>query len=290
AELAAVDPAQAGPADLFFGHYVLHRDGLRVHSRDDVHFRPDTGYLEGFEVSDLSEKVKARGDSPVFTLKAKVPADYSEQVLRGSEVDLEFHLEETKRFQLPPADDELAKRYGAESLAALRTQIEKRIEARHRQAVEERMEEKVLEKLTEKVQFELPEGLLEDQLKLMKARLEIHLAQQGRPMKEIEEEVAKIDEKSAGDEIRKDFKRYFILEKIAELEGIYATEDEVSLRVAILAQAYGRSPRELLDELEESGRLETIRAEIRQAKARRTLREKASVLSPPGPPEGAVES
>src|SRR5262245_44774769 len=99
AELGTVDPAQAGPADLFFGHYVLHRDGLRVHSRDDVHFRPDTGQLDGFEVPDLVEKLKARGDSPVFTLRVKVPADYSEEVLRGSEVDLEFHIEETKRFQ-----------------------------------------------------------------------------------------------------------------------------------------------------------------------------------------------
>ncbi len=305
AELGAVDPAQAGPEDLYFGHYTLRRDGLRVHSRDDVHFRPDTGHLDGFEVPEVFEKIKARGDSPVFSLRAKVPPDYSEEVLRGSEVDLEFHIEETKRFQLPPADDELAKRYGAESIAALRSQIEKRIDARHCQVIDERLEEKVLEKLAETVQFDLPEGLLEEQLKLMKARLEFHLAQQGRPMAEIEEAIAKIDPNSAGDEIRKDFKRFFILEKVAEKEEIYATEDEVSLRVALLAQAYGRQPSELMEELEESGRLETLRAEIRQAKARKTLRQKATVhspavsspavvspavVSPPSPPEGAVAS
>jgi trigger factor len=286
AELVAVDPQEAGPEDIFVGHYLLRRDGLRVHSQEDVRIRPSTGFLDGFQVPELAEKIpsakKAASSSPlVLTASVKVPDDYPAEVLRGAQVELEFTIEETKRVQLPPADDELAKRYDMPSIAEVRSRIEKQIEARNLRLANERTEEKVLQRIAENVQFELPEGLLEDQVKLQRLKLQIALIQEGRPPEEVEAELKKLAEGPATDALRREFKEFFILEKVAELQKIFATEDEVNMRVVMLAQAYGRPHQEVLEELEENDRLETLRAEIRHQKVRRFLREKARTGTSP---------
>src|SRR5262249_29059319 len=93
---------------------------------------------------------------------------------------------------------------------------------------------------------------------------------------EIDAALKKVDEEAVSD-LRQELKRYFILQKVAELEKIYATEDDVNLQVALLAKAYHRPVKEVLAELEESGRVDTLRAEIRHTKVLRHLREKAKV-------------
>jgi len=277
AELAAIERGEATADDIFIGRYALHRDGIRVHSRDDVQFRPKTGILDGFAIPDLAEKVVAHRDAEVLKFDSKVPPEYSEEVLRGTDVQIEFTIEETKRIQLPPADDELAQRFDAPTIAELRARISKEIEKRLRRASDERIEAKVMDRIAEGLKFDLPEGLLQEQLKMERFKLQFALLQEGRTKEEVEEELKKVDEQVAAETFRKSFKKFFILEKIAEKEKIYATEDEVNLRVALMAQAYGQPTRAIWEELEESNRIESLRAEIRHSKVRKFLREKAKV-------------
>ncbi len=277
AELAALDRREATPDDIFMGRYALQRDGIRVHSRDDVQFRPKTGILDGFAIPDLAEKIVARGDSEVLTFASKVPPDYSEEVLRGSDVQIEFTIEETKRIQLPPADDELAQRFDAPTLAELRDRISKEIEKRRRRTIDEQIESKVMDRISDGLQFDLPEGLLQEQMKMERFKLQFALLREGRTKEEVETELKKVDDQGAQETFRKGFKRFFILEKIAEKEKIFATEDEVNLRVALMAQAYGQPTQAIWKELEESDRIESLRAEIRHSKVRKFLREKAKL-------------
>jgi trigger factor len=205
----------------------------------------------------------------------KIPVQYTEEVLRGREVELEFFLEEAKRIQLPEAGDELAKRCGAESLEDLKGRIRKELEAHRKVHVESIQEERLLDTVAAMVQFDLPEGLLEEQLKMQRMRTEFSLIQEGLPREQIDERLKKADE-TAAEDIRKEMKRYFILEKIAEKEKIFTTEDDVELRVALLARAYGQQARDVMAELEEGGKIDTLRAEIRHSKVRRFLMEKSS--------------
>lgn len=90
---------------------------------------------------------------------------------------------------------------------------------------------------------------------------------------------------------RRELKEYFVLERIADKEKIFATEDDVRNRVALLSAAYGTSPVSLLDELRATGRIGEIRTGIRHEKVRRFLREHARVISSstaaPSEPAGA---
>ena len=58
-------------------------------------------------------------------------------------------------------DDELAKKYGAEDLAALKAQITERLEAEYNQAGRAVMKRALLDALDKKVSFDLPPSLVE---------------------------------------------------------------------------------------------------------------------------------
>jgi FKBP-type peptidyl-prolyl cis-trans isomerase (trigger factor) len=53
-----------------------------------------------------------------------------------------------------------------------------------------------------------------------------------------------------------------VIDTLAEREGLRATQDEVDQRVELLAQAHGRSPSDVWLELEKSGQLQSLEAEI----------------------------
>ena len=92
----------------------------------------------------------------------------------------------------------------------------------------------------------------------------------------IEEELAK-QESPAEEEIRKDISRFFILEKIADKEKIFATEDDVEQRISLYAQVYVRNALDIARELESGHQIEQLRAEIRHSKVRKFLLEKSKV-------------
>ena len=274
-ELVVIDPSEAGEKDLFLGRYELKQDGIKLHGRNEIRFQPESNAIDGIEILELAQKVATRDGAPSFKAMVKIPVQYTEEVLRGREVELEFFLEEAKRIHLPEAGDELAKRCGAESLEDLKGRIRKELEAHRKVHVESIQEERLLDTVAAMVQFDLPEGLLEEQLKMQRMRAEFSLIQEGLPREQIDERLKKADE-TAAEDIRKEMKRYFILEKIAEKEKIFTTEDDVELRVALLARAYGQQARDVMAELEEGGKIDTLRAEIRHSKVRRFLLEKSS--------------
>jgi trigger factor len=57
-----------------------------------------------------------------------------------------------------------------------------------------------------------------------------------------------------------------VVERIAEQEGLRATQDEIDERVEELAAKHDRSPSEVWIQLEKSGQLEVLEREITEEK------------------------
>src|SRR5690606_10633418 len=105
------------------------------------------------------------------------------------------------------------------------------------------------------------------------------------------EEAEAEDSEEAGEELgtgraedsetlRRNLKEFFLLERIAEKEKIFATEDEIRRRVIQLSFATGANPSDLIEELNASGRMAALRTEVRHEKVRAFLRETARVIQP----------
>ncbi len=113
-------------------------------------------FIPGFEEQLVG--VKAGEEVEV---KVTFPEEYGAENLAGKEAVFTCTVKAVKEPRPAAIDDELAKRYGAEDLEALKGQIRERLEAEYRGAARAVMKRALLDALDEKVTFELPPSLVE---------------------------------------------------------------------------------------------------------------------------------
>jgi len=89
------------------------------------------------------------------------PEDYQAPHLAGKEAVFECKVKEVKKPVAAKVDVELAKKFGAEDLAALKSQIAERLEAEYAGASRAVMKRGLLDELDKLVSFDLPPSLVE---------------------------------------------------------------------------------------------------------------------------------
>jgi trigger factor len=117
-------------------------------------------FIPGFEEQLVGVKAE---EEKVVTVS--FPEDYQAAHLAGKEAVFSCTIKEVKEPVAAEIDDELAKKFGAEDLAALKTQIAERLEAEYAGAARAVMKRGLLDALDEKVSFDLPPSLVEAEAK-----------------------------------------------------------------------------------------------------------------------------
>ncbi|RAZ83745.1 trigger factor [Cereibacter johrii] len=113
-------------------------------------------FIPGFEEQLVGTKV----DDEVM-VKVTFPAEYGAKHLAGKEAEFACTVKAVKAPKAAELDDELAKKYGAEDLAALKGQISERLEAEYKGASRAVLKRALLDQLDQMVSFELPSKLVE---------------------------------------------------------------------------------------------------------------------------------
>tara|TARA_R110000796_G_scaffold61025_6_gene141182 strand:- start:1337 stop:2668 length:1332 start_codon:yes stop_codon:yes gene_type:complete len=113
-------------------------------------------FIPGFEEQLVGA---VTGDEKNVTVS--FPEDYQAPHLAGKEATFECKIKEVKKPVPAKIDDELAKKFGAEDLAALKTQISERLEAEYAGAARAVMKRGLLDELDKLVSFDLPPSLVE---------------------------------------------------------------------------------------------------------------------------------
>jgi len=125
--------------------------------------------------------------------------------------------------------------------------------------------------------FPVPEKLVneramrytEEQLKKMNLK--------DKPKEEVEK-IAKEIFKKVKSIAEEDVKKYFILDKIGELENIEASEDEIKERIEHISKVIGQPYEKVRAQLEKDGKIEDIKEEIRIDKAYKVLKDNANFI------------
>ena len=113
-------------------------------------------FIPGFEEQLVGVKAGEEKDVTVT-----FPEEYQAEHLAGKEAVFSCTVKEVKEPVAAEIDDELAKKFGAEDLAALKGQIGERLEAEYAGAARAVLKRGLLDKLDELVTFELPPSLVE---------------------------------------------------------------------------------------------------------------------------------
>jgi trigger factor len=94
-------------------------------------------------------------------VEVSFPENYGAKHLAGKAAVFECTVKAVKEPKPAEVDDELAKKYGAEDLAALKAQIAERLEAEYKGASRAVMKRALLDQLDAMVKFDLPAALVE---------------------------------------------------------------------------------------------------------------------------------
>ena len=113
-------------------------------------------FIPGFE----AQLVGAKAGEEV-KVEVTFPAEYGAAHLAGKAAVFECTVKAVKEPKPAEVNDELAKKYGAEDLAALKGQIAERLEAEYQGAARAVMKRSLLDQLDGLVKFDLPPSLVE---------------------------------------------------------------------------------------------------------------------------------
>ena len=113
-------------------------------------------FIPGFE----EQLVGAKAEEEV-EVKVTFPENYGAANLAGKDAIFTCTVKSVKEPKAAELDDELAKRYGADDLEALKGQIAERLEAEYSGAARQVMKRALLDALDKDVSFDLPPSLVE---------------------------------------------------------------------------------------------------------------------------------
>jgi trigger factor len=207
----------------------------------------------------------------------KLPADFEPAGFAGADASLLCTVKQIRRVTLPELGDEFAKKIGADSLDALREHVKHEVEHQLGRQRERYIEERVLDELIRRSSFDLPERLVERATQEAVAGMQAHLERAGMPEGEARAKAASESERARQEQSRA-LRVTFLVDRIARNEQLHVTERELENAVRALATAHRVSAQEAFDQLDESGRLGSLRAEILEAKVRKLLRDHAKVF------------
>jgi trigger factor len=217
------------------------------------------------------------GAKPGQELKFEVdyPADFGERRLAGQTVSYDVTVKSIKHKSFPERDAEFAKQLGNyESWDEFETKLREHAADRKKNALENAAKDKMLGELIQKFQFPVPEAFVQQQIEARLDRGLRALAQQGMKV----EDMRKLDfsqlRASQRDLAVNEVKVSMILDRIAEVEGVSLSEEDVE-RELLLLSIQSREPLETLrDRLSKDGGLDRIREQMRREKTGSVLYEK----------------
>lgn len=169
---------------------------------------------------------------------------------------LHMKLVELQEAQYPAVDDAFAQKVGAfESLADLRGRVREDLERESERDAERRVRLHLISQIIAANPFDVPASMVKQYVEAMMPT---------REGADPDRMVAAREQ--AYPEAEETLRRMMVVERIAEMEGLDATGDEVETRVADMATRMNRPPSEVRAQLRKSNRLSEIEREITEDK------------------------
>ena len=215
-------------------------------------------FIPGFEEQLIGMKVGTER-----AIEVKFPDDYNTDELAGKDAVFKVNLKSIKIKELPKLDDEFARSIGNfENMDLLKNDLrEKLIKASEREA-ETKFTQSVLDKAVANSEFEVPETLIQQEIKDLVHRFEYNLTHQGLTMEHYRRYSNKTEEQIMEDfrpEAIKRVKTDLVLNSIAKAENIEVQAGELDAKLDELAVIYQeKNPQKLRRELLKNGRLGDI--------------------------------
>ena len=194
-------------------------------------------FIPGFE-----EQIVGHNTGDEFDIDVKFPEEYQAENLKGKDAVFKIKLHEIKTKELPEVDDDFVKDVSEkDTVAEYRDELKEQIAKRLESESERDLDDKLTNAIIEKVEGEIPEQMYDREAQNMVREMDMRLRQQGMDfdtyMKYTGMDANAVLEMYKPEAQRR-VKMRLALEKIAELEKIEPTEEEINAEYDKMAEAY----------------------------------------------------
>jgi trigger factor len=278
------EPAQEG--DHVTANIIAQHDGKQIHRAVEQTFciRPTLSFRDG-KITDLVKVLQGVQADETRETQMTLSADAPIGDLAGKEITVCFEVLDVKKFELPEMTDDFLKEIGAfDSEGDLRDAVKDSLERQLKYEQQQRARQQITQLLTEAADWELPPELLKRQSHRELERSVLELRRSGFTEPMIQAYANELRQNSQETTARS-LREHFILERIAEDEGIEAVPEDHDEEVALIAAQSGESPRRVRARIEKQGLEDALRNQIVERKVVERVLEHAKFDDKPFEPE-----
>ncbi|MCX5942744.1 MAG: trigger factor [Cyanobacteria bacterium] len=254
-------PAQAGDVSVVDFSGTFSDDGSPISggSGEGMEVELEEGrMIPGFVAGVIGMAV---GDTK--TVACQFPEEYPQEDCRGRAASFVLTLTDLKTKELPELDDAFAQQASdKETLAELRTDLEARLQEDAQRRDKANRHDALLDALVEQLEVELPETLVQEEIRALLEQTAGQLSQQGMDVRKLfTPELVRSLRDTSRPEAEKRLRRSLALKALALAEAIELGEEELETKL-----------KELSRSLSESGNIDPAR--LRQAVQEDLMRQK----------------
>lgn len=236
-------------------------------------------FIPGFEDQIVGHSI---GDE--FDVNVKFPEDYHAEELKGKDATFKVKLNGIKYTELPELDDDFAKDVSEfDTFAEYKDSVKAKIDERHAKEGDSEVEEKIIEALCEKLEADIPECMYENETENQLRDYANRLSMQGLSL-DMYLKYTGLDLDGMRTQFRpraeRQVKTRLALERIAELENIEVSEEDIEKEYQDIAKAYNLDVEKVKPEID----AEMLKADIKVRKAVELVKA-AAVITDKAPEE-----
>lgn len=216
--------------------------------KDDVAF--EGGKAEDFTLSlgsgqfipGFEDQIVGHNAGEDFDINVTFPEEYQVKELAGAPAVFKIKLKSISKKVMPELDDDMVKDSTEfDTVDEYKADVKKKLEEANEKHADSEVEAKIFDKVIENMTAEIPQVMFDNRVNEMISELEQRLAPQGISLDLYMQYTGQtIDtvKKAYAEQAEKQVKLRLALEKIAKLENIEVTEDELKAEFDKLAEAY----------------------------------------------------
>lgn len=216
--------------------------------KDDVAF--EGGKAEDFTLSlgsgqfipGFEDQIVGHNAGEEFDINVTFPEEYQVKELAGAPAVFKIKLKSISKKVMPELDDDMVKDSTEfDTVDEYKADVKKKFEEANEKHADSEVEAKIFDKVIENMTAEIPQVMFDNRVNEMIGELEQRLAPQGISLDLYMQYTGQtIDtvKKAYAEQAEKQVKLRLALEKIAKLENIEVTEDELKAEFDKLAEAY----------------------------------------------------
>jgi len=216
---------------------------------------------EGQVRPEIEERIRTLkpGEEGEFDIELPENAEDPNSALKMH--NLRVHLVEARRPEFPTVDDEFVKSVGEfSSVADFRERVRSDLERESESQSNQDARRQLIDQILQANPFEVPDSMVDR-----------YLEQMIQPRKGEEESRVHELRQSARPAAEQALRRMLVIDRVADIESLHATPDELESRYEELGQRFGRSTREIRAQLKKEGREHEVEETLTEEKVFRYL-------------------